>query len=98
MRKKLFYLQNKLPQVLPREFLFQDKSKYLYRQAKNLQISKSDDNERTITQVVKLNENERIKEISRMASGEETADSLKNAKTMILSAQKIKREIKRHGF
>lgn len=64
----------------------------------HLQISKFDDNERTVTQVVQLNENERVKEISRMASGEETSVSLKNAKTMILSAQKIKREIKRSGF
>lgn len=64
----------------------------------HLQISKSDDNERTITQVVKLNDTERIKEISRMASGEETSTSLKNAKAMILSAQKIKRGIKITGL
>ena len=59
----------------------------------HLRISKSDDTERTITQVTKLDEAERVKEISRMASGEETSASLKNAKTMILSAQKIKRKI-----
>lgn len=60
----------------------------------HLQISKSDDDERTVTQVKNLNEADRISEISRMASGEETPASMKNAKAMILSAQKIKRELK----
>ena len=57
----------------------------------HLQISKSDDNERTITQVTILKDNDRVREISRMASGEETPASMKNARTMIASAQKIKR-------
>lgn len=59
----------------------------------HLQISKSDDDERTKTQVELLNETSRVKEISRMASGEETPASLKNARAMISSAQKIKKII-----
>lgn len=60
----------------------------------HLQISKSNDDERTVTEIKILNESDRVKEISRMASGEETEESLKNAQAMISSAKKIKREIK----
>lgn len=60
----------------------------------HLQISKSDDNERTITQVILLKDNDRVREISRMSSGEETPASMKNARNMIASAQKTKRLMK----
>ena len=60
----------------------------------HLQISKSDDDERTVTQVQRIKDNDRVREISRMASGEETPASMKNARTMIASAQKIKRLMK----
>ncbi|MCR5834677.1 MAG: DNA repair protein RecN [Selenomonadaceae bacterium] len=56
----------------------------------HLQISKSEIDGRTITKVNPLDESERIKEISRMASGEESLVSLKNARQMISSAAKIK--------
>lgn len=60
----------------------------------HLQIFKSDDDERTVTQVQRIKDNDRVREISRMASGEETPASMKNARTMIQSAQKIKRLMK----
>lgn len=60
----------------------------------HLQISKVDDNERTITQIKILDDNGIISEISRMASGEETPASKQNAKSMIVSARKIKRDLK----
>ena len=60
----------------------------------HLQISKSNDDERTVTEIKILDESNRVKEISRMASGEETEESLKNAQAMISSAKKIKRELK----
>ena len=59
----------------------------------HLQISKFDDDERKI-----LDENDRVSEISRMASGEETPASKQNAKSMIASAKKIKRDLKMRGF
>lgn len=60
----------------------------------HLQISKSDDDLRTVTQILRIKDNDRVREISRMASGEETPASMKNARTMIASAQKIKRLLK----
>ncbi|MBR6013233.1 MAG: DNA repair protein RecN [Selenomonadaceae bacterium] len=60
----------------------------------HLHISKSDDDERTVTEIKILENTDRVKEISRMASGEETSASIKNAATMISSAQKIKNSIK----
>lgn len=60
----------------------------------HLQISKAEEGERTVTQVTRIKDNERVREISRMASGEETPASLKNARAMIASAQKIKRLMK----
>ncbi len=60
----------------------------------HLQISKSDDDEKTVTQVQRIKDNDRVREISRMASGEETPASMKNARAMIASAQKIKRLMK----
>ena len=64
----------------------------------HLQISKFDDDERTITRIKILDENDRVAEISRMASGEETPASKQNAKAMIASAKKIKRDLKMRGF
>jgi len=60
----------------------------------HLQISKSDDDSRTVTQVLRIKDNDRVREISRMASGEETPASMKNARAMIASAQKTKRLLK----
>ena len=60
----------------------------------HLQIFKSDDDQRTVTQVLRIKDNDRVREISRMASGEETPASMKNARTMIASAQKTKRLLK----
>ena len=56
----------------------------------HLQISKSDDGNRTVTQVKILDAENRVAEIARMASGVENEVSLKNAKAMLLAAQKIK--------
>lgn len=56
----------------------------------HLQISKSELNGRTITQVKRLNEEERINEIARMASGEESPASIRNAREMISSAKRFK--------
>ena len=60
----------------------------------HLHISKSDNQERTVTEIKILDEADRIKEISRMASGEESTAALKNASAMISSAKKIKYSIK----
>ena len=57
----------------------------------HLRISKSEVAGRTLTKVERLNAEERLKEISRMASGEESPVSIKNADEMILSAEKFKR-------
>ena len=62
----------------------------------HLQIKKSDDDTRTVTNVEILKGDERVREISRMASGEETPSSLKNAREMIASATKTKRMLKRY--
>ena len=56
----------------------------------HLQISKSELNGRTITKITRLNDEERVKEIARMASGEESAISINNAREMISSANKFK--------
>ena len=54
----------------------------------HLQISKSELDGRTLTQVRQLDATERVKEIARMASGKESAASIKNAREM-LAAKKI---------
>ncbi len=59
----------------------------------HLQITKSEIDGRTVTKVTKLNEAERVKEIARMASGEESAASIKNAREMLASAQRFKRAV-----
>ena len=56
----------------------------------HLQISKSEIDGRTVTQVATLNDSERVKEIARMASGEVSPVSMKNAHEMILSAKNFK--------
>ena len=56
----------------------------------HLQISKSDDGNRTVTEVKTLDEKSRVYEIARMASGAENKVSIKNADEMIQSAKKIK--------
>lgn len=56
----------------------------------HLQISKSELNGRTITQVKRLDDEERVKEIARMASGEESIVAINNAREMIASANKFK--------
>ena len=55
----------------------------------HLQITKTEINGRTITLVKRLNEAERVKEIARMASGDESPSSMKNAREMISSAKKF---------
>lgn len=56
----------------------------------HLQITKSEVNGRTITKVKRLDEEERVKEIARMASGEESFVAIKNASEMISSAKNFK--------
>lgn len=56
----------------------------------HLQISKSELNGRTITKVQRLDDEGRIKEIARMASGEESTISIDNAREMISSANRFK--------
>ena len=56
----------------------------------HLQISKSDDGNRTITEIKTLDEENRVEEIARMASGTENKESIKNATAMIQDAKKIK--------
>ncbi len=60
----------------------------------HLQIKKSEVDGRTVTKVKLLDEEERVKEIARMASGEESAAAIKNAREMLLSAEKFKRTIR----
>lgn len=60
----------------------------------HLQISKYDEDGRTKTRVKVLEKDSRVEEISRMASGEENPESMKNARAMIASANKLKREVK----
>ena len=59
----------------------------------HLQITKSEVDGRTITEVQKIDEAARIKEIARMASGEMSAVSIKNASEMISSAKKLKTDV-----
>ena len=56
----------------------------------HLQITKSEIDGRTLTKVKRLDEEERVKEIARMASGDESPASIKNASEMISSAKKFK--------
>ena len=49
----------------------------------HLQISKSDDNTRTVTNVKKLTGEDRVREIARMASGSEVPAALQNAREML---------------
>ena len=49
----------------------------------HLQISKSDDGTRTATKISKLNFDERVKEIARMASGSEIPSAIQNAREML---------------
>ena len=55
----------------------------------HLQISKSDDGNRTVTQIKTLDAESRVFEIARMASGAENSVSLENAAAMIQSAKKF---------
>ena len=55
----------------------------------HLQITKSEISGRTITKVKRLDEEDRVKEIARMASGEESLVAIKNASEMISSAKKF---------
>ena len=58
-------------------------------------IEKTVDNERTLTNVTRLSESDRVKEIARMASGDDASDaSMENARTMLMNAIKRKRMIK----
>ena len=54
----------------------------------HLRITKSEIGGRMVTAVERLNDTERVKEISRMASGKESATSLSNAREMIASAHR----------
>ena len=56
----------------------------------HLQITKSELDGRTLTKVKRLDDAERIKEIARMASGEESTVAIKNAREMISSAKNFK--------
>ena len=56
----------------------------------HLQITKSEVSGRTITKVKRLDEEDRVKEIARMASGEESLVAIKNASEMISSAKSFK--------
>ena len=56
----------------------------------HLRITKSEVDGRTLTKITRLDDSERVAEISRMASGKESAASLSNAYEMILSAKKFK--------
>ncbi|MBR1857948.1 MAG: DNA repair protein RecN, partial [Selenomonadaceae bacterium] len=57
-------------------------------------IEKTVDNERTLTNVTRLSESDRVKEIARMASGDDASDaSMENARTMLMNAIKRKRMI-----
>ena len=58
----------------------------------HLQIAKSEVNGRTVTKVRRIDAEERVKEISRMASGEESSTAIKNAREMISLAQTFKQK------
>ncbi|MBR1806340.1 MAG: DNA repair protein RecN, partial [Selenomonadaceae bacterium] len=59
----------------------------------HLRISKSEVDGRTVTRVDKLDEIERVAEISRMASGKESKTSIENAREMLASAETFKRRL-----
>ena len=60
----------------------------------HISIEKQTDDNRTITEVMRLSDYDRLKEIARMASGEdESPASMENAKEMITSAASKKRMI-----
>ena len=56
----------------------------------HLQITKSEVDGRTLTKVSRLGADERVREIARMASGDESSAAIKNASEMISSAKKFK--------
>jgi DNA repair protein RecN (Recombination protein N) len=56
----------------------------------HIQISKSDDGNRTVTEIKILDDKSRIGEIARMASGVENEVSIQNSKSMLSAAKKIK--------
>lgn len=57
----------------------------------HLQITKSELNGRTLTTVKSLDAEERVKEISRMASGKESVVSMENAREMLAAAKNFSR-------
>lgn len=57
----------------------------------HLRITKTELDGRTLTKIERLNDTERVAEISRMASGKESAASIENAREMLASAKKFKR-------
>lgn len=60
----------------------------------HISISKLTEENRTITQVARLNDSERLREIARMASGDDaTPASMENARVMITNANNKKRVI-----
>lgn len=56
----------------------------------HLRITKSELDGRTFTKIERLNDTERVAEISRMASGKESTVSLSNAQEMLTFAEKFK--------
>ena len=56
----------------------------------HLQITKSEVDGRTVTKVKQLDFDERVREIARMASGNESLTAIKNAREMLSSAEKFK--------
>ena len=56
----------------------------------HLQITKSELNGRTVTKIKRIDGEERVKEIARMASGKESLASIKNAREIISSAKIFK--------
>ena len=59
----------------------------------HLQISKVENDSRTITTVKKISDYERVQEIARMASGSEIPSAIQNAREMIAEARKISRTL-----
>ena len=59
----------------------------------HLRITKSEVDGRTVTKVERLDETQRVAEISRMASGKESTASIKNAREMLSSAKIFKRRL-----
>lgn len=56
----------------------------------HLRITKSEIDGRTVTKIESLDKSERVREISRMASGNESPAAIKNAGEMLSAAQKFK--------